>query len=123
MTSHPKRYIGLCCVLLVLAAVAPPVADWVRAESRLPPGYGAEGDRWRGTHMPGPVRATVGERSAGAEASWVKETVEGGAWVYELHVLTGGNWSVVRIAPSGAVLPPPAPAPGAEPDMSAEVDG
>jgi hypothetical protein len=118
MTFHPERYIGLGILILLSSVVAPPVADWLRANYRLPPGYGAEGDRqrgyhtpatadrWRGPHIPEPVRKAVESRSPGAEAYWVKETVEDGAWVYELHVLTEDKWSVIRIAPNGNLIPP-----------------
>jgi hypothetical protein len=121
MTFHPERYIGAAFVFLVFCVIAPPVADWLRTNYQLPPGYGAEGDRrqanripptatdqWRGTHMPGSVQTTLEECSMGAEARWVKETTEDGVWVYELHILRDWEWSVIRIAPDGNVIPPDA---------------
>ncbi|HVK19695.1 MAG TPA: hypothetical protein VM533_22370 [Fimbriiglobus sp.] len=118
MMFHPERYLAFGLLLLLFSVVAPPVADWLRANYQLPPGYGAEGDRqrayhipatadrWRGPHLPGPVRKAVESQSAGSDANWVKETVEDGAWVYELHVLKEDKWSVIRIAPNGNLLPP-----------------
>jgi hypothetical protein len=124
MTFRPERSIGFAFLFLVFALAAPPVADWLRTRFQLPPGYGAEGDRrrasriparaadqWGGTRLPAPVQATVQERSAGAEASWVKATIEDGARVYELHVLRCGEWSVIRITSDGNVIPPGAPQP------------
>jgi hypothetical protein len=105
MTLHPKRYIGLGLLLLLLTVVAPPVADWLRDEFRLPAGYGAEGDRERAVPIPARVRDTVEELSGVGEGNWVKETAEAGAWVYELHLSRGGESSVIRMTSNGSVIP------------------
>jgi hypothetical protein len=48
----------------------------------------------------------VEELSAGSEGNWVRERVEDGAWVYELHVSRGGKESVFRLTANGSVIPP-----------------
>lgn len=103
MRFHPERYIGFAFLLLVLSLVVPTVVDSWRI-SHLPPVHATVKDRWRVSHLPAPVRATVEERSAGSKASWVKESVEGGAWIYDLHILRDRKWSVIRITPNGNVI-------------------
>jgi hypothetical protein len=102
MTFHPERYIGFGFLLLLFSVVAPPAMDWWRGNHP----HAVTEYRGRINHIPRPVRETVEKRAAGAEASWVKEGVEDGAWVYELHVLKHGRWSVTRITANGNVIPP-----------------
>jgi CheY-like chemotaxis protein len=59
------------------------------------------------------VRKAVDQLSAGAEGSWVQERVEGGTWVYDLHLLKGDTSSVIRLAVDGRVIPPSRSEPGA----------
>lgn len=106
MTFHPKRYIGLGFLLLLFAVVAPLTVDWCRDSFELPPGYGSAGDQQFNQPMPAAVRTTVDELSAGAEGSWVQERVEGGVWVYDLHLLNGGKSSVVQLTANGQVFRP-----------------
>lgn len=101
MAIH-ERFLGHGVLFLVLAVVVPPAVNWLRTCSALPPGYGAAGDRRWAYPLPAPVRVTVEEQSEGADGTWVKERVEGGSWVYELHVLKEGQSSVIRIDPHGA---------------------
>ena len=119
MTRHLKQHIGPCVLFLAFITIAPSAADWCRARCRLPAGYGAEGDRRRAVRMPGPVRATVEELSAGSGGSWLK----GGAWNYELHLDRGGRSSVVAIAPNGDAIPAPSGSPAPEPEVVAEAGG
>jgi hypothetical protein len=106
MTSHLERYGGFCLFLLVLALVAPSVADRARTRFPLPAGYGAEGDRRRANPIPALVRPTVENLSAGSEGSWVRECVEDGAWVYELHISRDGKEPLIRLSSNGTVIPP-----------------
>lgn len=106
MTFHSKRYIGLGFFLLLFMVVAPSVVDWCRDTFGLPPGYGAAGDQQFNQPMPAAVRTTVAELSTGAEGSWVQERVEGGVWVYDLHLLNGGKSSVVQLTTNGQVFRP-----------------
>lgn len=114
MTSHLKRFAGPCLLLVVLTLIAPSVANQLRAGFPLPAGYGAEGDRQRANHMPALIRPTVDELSAESEGSWVRERVQDGAWLYELHTSRDGKESVVRLSSNGIVTPsaPLEPEPG-----------
>ena len=105
MTFHPGRRVRLCFLLLTFALSGPSALDWWR-EHQLPAGYGAEGDRRRAVPMPGPVRSALESLSADAEGSWVKGCVEGGAWVYQVHVDRGNESSVLRVSANGDVIRP-----------------
>ncbi|MDY3555245.1 hypothetical protein R5W24_004384 [Gemmata sp. JC717] len=118
MTRHPERYIGFGFLFLVCSVVAPPVADHVRTRLQLPSGYGAEGDQQRAARIPALVRPAVETLATGAEGNWLRERVEGGAWVYDLHVLKGGRESVIRLDSGGNVIAPAVAEP--EPEVSAE---
>jgi hypothetical protein len=104
MTTHLGRYLRPCCWLLVLAVVAPAAAEWARSASRLPAGYGAEGDRRRANPIPSLVRPAVERLTDGADGSWVKESVEGASWVYEVHVSRNGRSSVTRLTLNGHLI-------------------
>lgn len=106
MICNPGRYLRPCCLVLVLCVTARPAVDWVRTKAQLPAGYGAEGDRRRANRIPALVRPTVEKLSAGAEGSWVMETVEDGAWVYVLHLTRNGASSVTRLSSNGHVIQP-----------------
>jgi hypothetical protein len=123
MTFHSEGYAGPCLFLLALAAIAPSVADRLRTNFPLPAGYGAEGDRRRVNPGPAFLRPAVEELSAAADGSWVKETVEDGAWVYELHLDKGGTSSVVRLNSDGRVIRPEGPEPDPKPVATAEAGG
>jgi hypothetical protein len=70
--------------------------------------------------LPALVRPAVDDLSARAGGSWVKETVEGGAWVYELHLSEGGRSSVIRLTSNGNVIRPEGREQEPEPATSAE---
>lgn len=106
MTIHPARHFGPYVLLLVAALIAPAAAIGLRTVAPLPPGYGAEGDRRRANPIPALVRPSVEELSAGCKGSWVKECIEGRAWVYELHCSKDGEESVIRLTANGNVIPP-----------------
>jgi hypothetical protein len=123
MLFHPGRYAGPCLFLLALAAVAPSVADQLRTRVPLPAGYGAEGDRRRANPVPALVRPAVEELSAGADGVWVRETVEDGAWVYELHLDRGGTSSVIRLGSDGRSIRAEEPEPEPKPVATTEAGG
>lgn len=105
MTLHPERNLRPALAILVLAAIAPQIAERLRTGFPLPAGYGAAGDARRTQRIPGLAREAVGELSAGAEGSWVKECSDGGAYGYELHLIEGERSSIVRIGPDGTAIP------------------
>lgn len=105
MTVHSERYIGPCFLLVASTLIAPAATIWLRTVAPLPPGYGAEGDRRRANPIPALVRPSVEALSAECAGSWVKECIERGAWVYELHCSKDGKESVIHLTANGSVIP------------------
>jgi hypothetical protein len=87
MRFHPERYFGLGFVVLLLAVVGMPAADW-----------------WRVRHLPPAVQTALAEHLPGAKASSVQVEVREGLTVFALYVERDHTPYNVRVTADGNVL-------------------